>query len=125
MDLLLVSPHTVEFYTGKQQWQHNNIFYRNWSNIYVYNMSEVKKIKDDELAEIKMLQKKYQDITFQLGQLQIEKLELDTRLNNVMEIDKKLKEEYQNVKKMEQEAFDKILKNYGEIKLNVSDGSFE
>ncbi len=87
-------------------------------------MSTPIKIKDDELAEIKMLQSKFQESIYRLGNLQVEKMELDRRVDEFVETEKKLKEEWLSLHKLEQSLLDKILKNYGEGNLNMNDGTF-
>jgi len=87
-------------------------------------MSEVKKISDNDLAEIKMLQTKFQEGIFKFGNLQIEKMELDRLVNEFIDKEKKLKEEWASLQKLEQGLLDKIVKTYGEGSLNVSDGTF-
>ena len=87
-------------------------------------MSETKKITESELAEIKMLQSKFQESIFKLGNLQVEKMELDRLVNEFVDKEKKLKDEWINLQKMEQSLLDKIVKNYGEGNLNMVDGTF-
>ena len=53
-------------------------------------MSTPIKIDDVMFSEIKMLQSKFQESIYKLGHLQIEKMELDRRVNNFVETEKKL-----------------------------------
>jgi len=87
-------------------------------------MSEIKKITEAEFAEIKMLQAKFQEGVFKLGNLQVEKMELDQLVTNFIEKEKKLKEEWSSLQKLERDLLDKIVKTYGEGNLNMADGSF-
>jgi predicted nuclease with TOPRIM domain len=80
-------------------------------------MSQTIKIAESELAEINMLQKKFQEIVIVLGNLQVEKMELEEK-------EKKLKEEWASLKKLDASVLDRIIKTYGEGKLNMSDGTF-
>ena len=82
------------------------------------------KIKDEEFAEIKMLQSKFQENVYKLGNLQVEKMELERLVGEVIEREKKLKEDWGSLQKLEQELLDKIIKNYGEGNLNINDGIF-
>lgn len=82
------------------------------------------KLPDNEIAEIKMLQNKFQENIYKLGNLQIEKMELDRLVNDFIEKEKKLKEEWASLQKLEQSLLDKIIKTYGEGNLNMSDGTF-
>lgn len=86
-------------------------------------MNEPIKIKESELAEIKMLQTKFQEIIFSLGNLKVEQMELDRLVNEFVEKEKRLKEEWGSLQKMEQSLLDKIVKTYGTGNLNMSDGT--
>lgn len=87
-------------------------------------MSQPIKITEAELAEIKMLQGKFQEIIYKLGTLGIEKIELDRRVTEFVDNEKKLKDEWGSLQKLEQGLLDKIVKTYGEGNLNMSDGTF-
>jgi len=87
-------------------------------------MNEAIKIEENELAEIKMLQSKFQESIYKLGNLQIEKMELDRLVSDFIEKEKKLKEEWGSLQKMEQSLLDKIVQKYGEGNLNMADGTF-
>lgn len=87
-------------------------------------MSEIKKITEAELAEIKMLQAKFQETIFKLGNLQIEKMELDRLLTDFIGKEKQSKEDWMSLQKMERDLLDKIVKTYGEGNLSMSDGTF-
>lgn len=89
-------------------------------------MSDQTKIKlpDNELAEIKMLQTKFQESVYKLGGLQVEKMELDRLVTEFIEKEKKIKEEWLSLQKLEQSLLDKIIKTYGEGNLNMNDGTF-
>ena len=82
------------------------------------------KIKEEEFSEIKMLQTKFQESVYKLGSLQIEKMELDRMVTNFIEKEKKLKEEWISLQKLEEGLLDKIIKTYGEGHLNMGDGTF-
>ena len=87
-------------------------------------MSQPGKISEAELAEIKMLQEKFQESTYKFGILQIEKIELDDAVTKFLEKEKKIKEEWTSLKKLEEDLLNKIVKNYGEGSLNINDGVF-
>lgn len=87
-------------------------------------MSEPIKISDVELAEIKMLQSKFQESIYKLGNLQIEKMELDRLVTGFVEKEKKMKEEWSSLQALEQGLLDKIIQKYGEGNLNMTDGTF-
>lgn len=89
-------------------------------------MSESQKIKiaENDFSEIKMLQAKFQESIYKLGNLQIEKMELDRLVSEFIEKEKQLKDEWSSLQKLEQSLLDKIIKTYGEGNLNMSDGTF-
>ncbi len=88
-------------------------------------MSETsKKIDDASFSEVKMLQGKFQELIFKMGNLQVEKIELDRLVTNFVENEKKLKEEWVSLQTLEQGLLDKIVKTYGTGNLNMADGTF-
>lgn len=87
-------------------------------------MSQAIKITESELAEIKILQGKFQETVFKLGNLQVEKMQLDAAVTEFVEKEKKLKDEWVSLQKSEQGLLDKIIKTYGEGNLNMNDGTF-
>jgi len=82
------------------------------------------KISDNDIAEIKMLQGKFQEIIFKFGELQIDKMELDRMVSEFVEKEKRLKEEWTNLQNMESSLMDKIVQKHGEGSLNLKDGTF-
>ena len=87
-------------------------------------MSETKKITENELAEVKMLQSKFQESIYRMGNLYVEKMNLDAAVEAFVDREKKLKEEWSSLQKLEQSLLDKIVKTYGEGSLNMNDGTF-
>ena len=87
-------------------------------------MSENIKMTDGELAEVKMLQEKFQQKVFQLGQLYLQKMDVETRAKSVGEQEVKLKDEWNNLQKMENELIQNLLRKYGEGNLDLSQGIF-
>lgn len=84
----------------------------------------LKKISDSEMSEIRMLQRKFQETIGKLGNLGVEKIELDRLVNEFVEKEKKLKEEWSTLQKMEKDLLDKIIKIYGTGNLNMETGDF-
>ena len=82
------------------------------------------KITESELAEIRMLQSKFQEGIFKFGNLKVEKLELDKLNANYLEKEKKLEEEWASLQKLEQGLLDKIVQTYGEGNLSLETGTF-
>lgn len=81
-------------------------------------------MSENEIAEIKMLQSKFQESVYKFGSLQIEKIELDRLVTEFIEKEKKLKDEWQSLQKLETSLLDNIVKKYGEGNLNMNDGTF-
>ena len=82
------------------------------------------KIAETMFSEIKMLQDKFQELHGKFGNLGIEKMELDRIINDFVEREKKLKEEWITLKKLDEGLRDKLVKTYGEGSLNMADGTF-
>jgi predicted nuclease with TOPRIM domain len=87
-------------------------------------MSEAVKIDENIIAEIKMLQSKFQESIYKMGNLHVEKMELDRLVNEFVEKEKKINEEWTSLQKLEQGLMDKIVQKYGEGNLNMADGTF-
>lgn len=87
-------------------------------------MSTQIQIKQEELSQIKQLQSKFQSSIMKMGQLQVEKMELDKAVNDFLENEKKLKEEWISLQKEEQAILDNIIKTYGEGSLDMTNGTF-
>lgn len=87
-------------------------------------MSDIVKISEGELAEIKMLRDKFQEMVIKFGELGIEKLELDRLVTEFVEKEKGLKESWSNLQKLEKEFLNKIVQKYGEGNLDMKDGTF-
>lgn len=87
-------------------------------------MNQSIKIKDSELAQVKELQSKYNEVIFKLGNLKVEQMELDKLVANFVERNKSLTEEYSNLQQREKQLIDEIVKAYGEGSLNLADGTF-
>lgn len=87
-------------------------------------MSQPIKITEAEFSEIKMLQSKFQELHGQFGNLGIEKMELDRLVGEFVEREKKLKEEWLSLKKLDEGLRDKLVTTYGEGNLNMENGTF-
>lgn len=86
-------------------------------------MSQTKKLTESEFSEIKMLQGKFQESILKMGHQQVQKMELDRLVTEFVENEKKLKEEWQSLQKLERGLLDKIVQKYGEGSLNMTDGT--
>jgi hypothetical protein len=87
-------------------------------------MSEKIKMTDNELAEVRMLQEKFQQKIFQLGRLYLQKMNTEATMKSINEQEIKMRDEWNNLQKMENELIDKLLQKYGEGSLNLQEGTF-
>lgn len=87
-------------------------------------MSQTIKISEADLTEIRELQSKFQETIVKLGSLQIEKMQLDAAVNEFVDKEKTLKEEWVSLQQQERKLLDKIIQTYGEGNLNMADGTF-
>ena len=76
------------------------------------------KITDEELQELKQLQQNKQDLIFVLGELEYEKLRLDTQ-KQILEA------QFSKVAQMEFELSQRISEKYGDNKIDLKTGNLE
>ena len=87
-------------------------------------MSDSIKMSETELAEVRMLQEKFQQKLYQLGQLFLQKKQMEVAAKNLSEQETKTWDEWTGLQKMENELMDKLLKKYGEGALDLGAGTF-
>jgi DnaJ-domain-containing protein 1 len=73
------------------------------------------KITEEELKELEIFQQTISTITFQLGQLSLRKLNLESEENN-------LKNQYSNLLQTEKELGDKLKEKYGNSQIDLKTG---
>ena len=73
------------------------------------------KITEEELKELENFQQSINVITFQLGQLALRKLNLETEENI-------LKTQYSNLLKTEKDLGDRLKEKYGDSQINLKTG---
>lgn len=73
------------------------------------------KITEEELKELENFQQTINTITFQLGQLSLRKLNLESEENN-------LKNQYSNLLQTEKELGDKLKGKYGDSQIDLKTG---
>jgi hypothetical protein len=89
-------------------------------------MSEnVTKFTDAEMQQIAQLQGKYQQKIFELGQLELAKIDLDQQLNDLGNARKKLIEDWTTIQKEENDILQQLSQKYGDGVLNIKDGTFK
>jgi len=76
------------------------------------------KITDEELQELKQLHQNKQDLIFALGELEYEKLRLDTQ-KQILEA------QFSKVAQMEFELSQRISERYGDNKIDLKTGNLE
>ena len=82
------------------------------------------KITEAEFSEVKMLQGKFSELHGKFGNLGIEKMELDRLVTEFVDREKKLKEEWVTLKKLDEGLRDKLVATYGEGSLNMENRTF-
>ena len=87
-------------------------------------MSEPIKMSENEVAEIKLLQEKFQRKTLDMGLLYLEKMQLDEIIKNLTNKEQSLRDDWESLKKLENELIDKLIKKYGEGALDLNKGMF-
>lgn len=87
-------------------------------------MSEKIKMTDSELAEVRMLQEKFQQKHYQFGQWFLQKMDVEMRTKTINEQEIKLRNEWNDLQKMENELIEKLLNKYGEGSLDMAEGVF-
>jgi len=83
---------------------------------------ETKQLTSEELATIKDLATKLNEITAKFGQLKVEKLNLLTQLTALDEMEKELDKEYFDLKEKEYNLSKELSDKYGEGVLNLETG---
>ena len=92
-------------------------------------MAEEKKktevvVPKEEIQEIKSLQEKYQGIALQLGQIALQRNQLNKELDNIESNEQKLLVTYDEARELEQEIIKKMTEKYGIGNLDVESGKF-
>lgn len=82
------------------------------------------KFTEQELAEIRMLQSKFQEKVFDFGKFRIERMHLLKLVKELETRETKAEEEYMNLESMENTLLGKLTAKYGEGSLNLEDGTF-
>ena len=88
------------------------------------SMSNAIKFTEQELAEIRLLQGKYQEKTYQFGVFRLERMHLLRLVKELEDRETKTEEEYVQLQGMETSLLEKLTQKYGEGQLNLEDGMF-
>lgn len=116
---------------------HTNIDYVNFilkykksnnrKSSYVYEniMSDVTKFTEQEMQEIAIVQSKYQQKIFELGQLQLEEIELEQTKTELTDRRTAILAEWKDIQKLEEGLLNNLATKYGDGSLNLKDGMFK
>lgn len=88
-------------------------------------MSDTIKFTDQEMQSIAKLQNDYQQNIFALGQLDLEKTDLEQQLNQIKDQRDKIYENWKNLQNVEAELLNSLSQKYGDGSLNLKDGTFK
>jgi hypothetical protein len=88
-------------------------------------MSDTIKFTDQEMQSIVKLQNDYQQNIFALGQLDLEKTDLDHQLSQIKEQRDKIYDNWKNLQNLESQLLNSLSEKYGDGSLNIKDGTFK
>jgi predicted nuclease with TOPRIM domain len=87
-------------------------------------MSQTKKLSQEELEELKSIQTKYLELTAQLGQIHLEKINLTLALSGMDDELSKLQAVFLELKGQESKVQQAFTKKYGMGSVNLESGEF-
>lgn len=88
-------------------------------------MSEITKFTDSEMQSIAKLQNDYQQYIFMLGQLDLEKTDLEQQLDLLKDKRNEVFENWKRAQKEESDLINSLSQKYGDGSLNLKDGTFK
>ena len=88
-------------------------------------MSDVIKFTEQEMQEIATLQAKYQQKIFELGEVQLQEIDLEQTKNSLVEKKNGLLDKWREIQKEEESLLNKLASKYGNGSLNLKDGTFK
>lgn len=88
-------------------------------------MSDVTKFTDEEMQEIAGLQAKYQQKIFELGQIQLEEINIEQIKTDLITKKTNILQEWKQFQKDEESLLNKLAGKYGNGSLNLRDGTFK
>tara|TARA_B100000242_G_C42993240_1_gene461186 strand:- start:660 stop:947 length:288 start_codon:yes stop_codon:yes gene_type:complete len=87
------------------------------------NKKEVK-LTGDEMSEILMLNNEYQECLIKFGQLQLQKIQIETEKKQIEELEKKYLDMYTEVEKSEKKFKERVTRKYGEGEIDLEEGIY-
>jgi hypothetical protein len=88
-------------------------------------MSDVIKFTEQEMQEIAIVQSKYQQKIFELGQIQLEEIELEQNKKDIVDRRAAIVNEWKDIQKLEESLLNNLATKYGDGSLNLKDGTFK
>ena len=87
-------------------------------------MSESVKFTQEELKEIITLQESYQQKIFELGQIRLQLIDVDSQKENLLKEEQEIIKEWKGLQTSEENIINKLSTKYGDGKLDLKDGTF-
>ena len=87
-------------------------------------MTNITKLSNEELEELKSIQSKYLELTAQLGQVHLEKISLTLALSGMEDELSKLQGVFVELKELESKIQQAFTKKYGIGTVNLESGEF-
>jgi|TARA_Y100001970_G_C13953886_1_gene709635 DNA repair exonuclease SbcCD ATPase subunit len=87
-------------------------------------VSDTNKVSEEELKSITDLGVKYNTIRDNFGQLRIQRLLIEQQLEQIVENEDKLEQDYIETQKIERELLESLNSKYGQGVLNPQTGEF-
>jgi len=87
-------------------------------------MSQQIKFTEQEIAEIRMLQGKFQEKQFEFGRFHLERMHLLKLVKELEDQERKAEEEFGQIQGMETSLLERLTQKYGEGSLDLSNGMF-
>ena len=88
-------------------------------------MSDVIKFTEQEMQEIAIVQSKYQQKIFELGQIQLEEIELEQNKKDIVDRRAAIVNEWKDIQKLEESLLNNLATKDGDGSLNLKDGTFK
>lgn len=83
---------------------------------------EVKKLTPEELDMVKKVRNKYQEITIQLGQIQVQRLQMMAQLKTLEDLEQDLQKQYVDNQDNETKSINELKEKYGVASVNIDTG---
>ena len=87
-------------------------------------MSEIKKVDQADIENLRLLREQYSEISAKLGQLKIEQLLINQQVDRLKQLEDTFASEYFKLQAEEQKLAEEISKKYGSGQINIDTGEF-